>query len=65
MIIHKYIVGDTVMFNVTIKGPFANRSGTTARISGLAPALGDEPYYYLEGETRTYPESCFSGRYER
>ncbi len=68
MIVHKYEVGDTVMFKVSFKNPscgLVGREGTTARITGIAPSYNNKPHYYLDCEEGTvYPESLFVGRYE-
>lgn len=66
-IIHKYEVGDQVMFKVSFKNPtcgLADKGGTVATIAGIAPSYDNKPHYYLEGEEAIYPESVFSGRYE-
>jgi hypothetical protein len=67
-ITYKYEVGDTVMFKVSFKNPscgLVGREGTTAKVTGIAPAYNNKPHYYLDGdETTVYPETCFAGRYE-
>lgn len=66
-IIHyKYNVGDVVKFKVRFH-PSAScelkkLAGTTAKITGHAPAYNNKPHYHLNGVNSTaYPETCFSG----
>ncbi len=67
-VVYEFEVGDTVMFKVSFKNPscgIVGREGTTAKITGLAPAYRGVPHYYLDGDESTcYHANCFAGRYE-
>ena len=67
MIVHKYEVGDEVLFKSKFTNPtcdLVGREGTWAKIRGIAPSYNNKPHYYLEGDTSVYPETLFVGRYE-
>jgi hypothetical protein len=65
-IAYRYSVGDTVKFKVRFH-PSAScelkkLAGSTAKITGYAPAYNNRPHYHLNGVNSTaYPETCFSG----
>ena len=67
VIVHKYEVGDTVLFKHKFTNPscgLVGKEGTWAKITGIAPSYNNRPHYYLEGSDSVYPENLFVGRYE-
>jgi hypothetical protein len=67
-IVHKYEVGDEVLFKSKFTNPscgLVGREGTWAKITGIAPSYNNKPHYYLDNEEGVvYPETLFVGRYE-
>lgn len=67
VIVHKYEVGDTVLFKHKFTNPscgLVGKEGTWAKITGIAPSYNNRPHYYLESSDSVYPENLFVGRYE-
>lgn len=68
MIVHKFNIGDTVLFKHKFTNPtcgLVGREATWAKITGIAFSYNNKPHYYLDGDdTTVYPESLFVGRYE-
>ena len=68
MTVHKYEVGDEVLFKSKFTNPscgLVGREGTWAKIIGIAPSYNNKPHYYLDCEAGVvYPETLFVGRYE-
>jgi hypothetical protein len=69
MIVHKFEVGDKVLFKARFnKNPSCGlvwRAGTVAEITGIAPSYNNKPHYYVNGVAdEVFPESVFAGRYE-
>ena len=67
MIVHKFEVGDTVLFKHKFTNPscgLVGREGTWAKVTGIAPSYNNKPHYYLEGSDSVYPETLFVGRHE-
>lgn len=67
-ITYKYSVGDYVRFKSKFTNPtcgLAEKAGTVAKITGIAPSYNNKPHYYLDNEAGVvYPETLFVGRYE-
>ena len=67
-VVHKFEVGDTVLFKHKFINPscgLVGREGTFAKITGIAPSYNNKPHYYLDKEEGVvYPEDLFVGRYE-
>ena len=67
-IVHKYEVGDEVLFKSKFDRPscgLVGREGTWAKITGIAPSYNNKPHYYLDNEEGVvYPETLCGGRYE-
>ena len=68
IIVHKFEVGDTVLFKHKFTNPtcgLIGKESTWATITGIAPSYNNRPHYYLDCEEGTvYPETLFVGRYE-
>ncbi len=67
-IIHKYEIGDKVLFKARFTNPSCGlvwRAGTVAEITGYAPSYNNKPHYYVNGvDDEAFPERVFAGRYE-
>lgn len=67
-IIHKFEVGDEVLFKSKFTNPscsLVGREGTWAKITGIAPSYNNKPYYYIDNiKGEVFAETLFVGRYE-
>ena len=64
-IVHKYEVGDEVLFKSKFTRPtcdLVGREGTWAKITGIAPSYNNRPHYYISAEDSVFPERVFEGK---
>ena len=68
MVVHKFEVGDEVLFKSKFTRPscgLEGREGTWAKITGIAPSYNNKPYYYIDNiKGEVFAETLFVGRYE-
>ena len=65
-IVHKYEVGDEVLFKSKFTSPscgLVGREGTWAKITGIAPSYNNRPHYKVNGvDDEVFPETVFAGK---
>ena len=65
VIVHKYEVGDTVLFKHKFTNPscgLVGKEGTWAKITGIAPSYNNRPHYYISATDSVFPERVFEGK---